>query len=259
MRKDDEPEDRQDRLPYRRPEQIDSSELRQALVALPLLGEDMFLRMQAFNLSIVDPFLMQLEAEVLRKLMQEERTPVQEAAFLSAQSQMWIFAAYELLRTWRGRVRNIRKWAENGGLEAKCQALELDVGYPHPARKMRAEQIRRVQQDPTVIDRINDALRAVHIPFARLEALRMSMAKHEIKGRPGSVALRPGYGRINQSTGSLDYELENGHYSMGFISRRDIADELRRLANPGPLPSEESLKEFDEYMHGTGVPSFDAD
>jgi hypothetical protein len=255
----DGPEDRQDELPYRRREEIDPSELREALIALPLLGDDMFLRMQAFNLAIVDPFLMQLEADVLRKLLQEERTPLPEAAFLSAQSQMWIFAAYELLRTWRGRVRNIRKWAQNDELGAKRQALELDVGYPHPARKMRAEQIRRVQQDPAVIDRINNALRAVHVPFARLEALRMSMAKHEIKGRPGSVALRPGYGRINQSSGSLDYELENGHYSMGFISRRDIADELRRLAKPGVLPSDESLKQFDEYMRGTGAPSFDAD
>ena len=188
MEEYDEPEDRQDEPAYRRPEQIDPSELRQPLIALPLLGDDMFLRMQAFNLAIIDRFLMQLEADALWKLMQEERTPVPEAAFLSAQSQMWIFAAYELLRTWRERVCSIRKWAENGGLEAKRQALERDVRYAHPARKMRAEQIRRVQQEPTVIDGINDALRAVHMPFARLEALRISMAKHEITGRSGSVA-----------------------------------------------------------------------
>jgi hypothetical protein len=249
----------EDELPYRHPEEIDQSELRQALIALPLLGDDMFLRMQALNLAIVDPFIMELEGDVLQKLIQEDRTPVPETAFLSAQAQMWIFAAYELLRTWRGRVRKIREWTQNGRLEAERRALELDVGYLHPARKMRAEQIRRVQQNPAVIDRINDALRAMHIPFARLEALRMSMAKHEIKGRPGSVALRPGYGRINQWSGSLDYELENGHYSMGFISRRDIADELRQLGKPGPLPSDELLKQFDDYMRGTGAPSFDVD
>lgn len=120
---------------------------------------------------------------------------------------------------------------------------------------MRAEQIRRVQEDASIIGRILDARRATHIPFSRLEALRMSFAKHEIKGHEGSVALRPGYGRINQWSGSLDYELENGRYSMGFISRRDIADELRAIAQPGSLPSDETLKEFDDYMRGTDRPA----
>lgn len=101
MPHDDNPADPQDGPPYRRTEEIIQSELRQALTGLPLLGDDMFLRMQAFNLTIVDQFLMQLESEVLQKLVQEERTPVPEAALLSALSQMWVFAAYELMRTWR--------------------------------------------------------------------------------------------------------------------------------------------------------------
>jgi hypothetical protein len=47
----------------------------------------------------------------------------------------------------------------SGGLEAKRKALEKAVGYPHSARLMRAEQIRRVQEDPSIIDRILDARR----------------------------------------------------------------------------------------------------
>ena len=78
-------------------------------------------------------------------------------------------------------------------------------------------------------------------------------------GQASGVKLRQSYGRINQWSGSLDYELENGHYGMGSISRRDVADELRCLADPGPLPSDELLKEFDDYMRGTGAPSFDED
>jgi hypothetical protein len=36
-----------------------------------------------------------------------------------------------------------------------------------------------------------------------------------------SVALMPTQGPINSWCGSLDFELENGRYTMGFISRTD--------------------------------------
>ena len=45
-----------------------------------------------------------------------ERTPSDTAMFVSAQSQMWIFALYELLRTWRSRTRKLIKWKENGAI-----------------------------------------------------------------------------------------------------------------------------------------------
>jgi hypothetical protein len=237
----------------------DGAQLRIALNGLAMLGGDMFMRMQAFNLSITDPFLADLEAEVLRKLIDEEHTPVSEASFLSALSQMWIFAAYELLRTWRQRAGDLIKWSETGGLETKLAALEKEVGYTHHARQMRAEQIRRVIADPSLIDRMKVDLRATHILFGQLEALRVAIAKHEVAGRRNSVALRPGYGRINQWTGSLDYELENGKYSMGYVSRRDIADGIRGLLDGGALPDDKTLKEFDDYMRGLDVevPEFD--
>ena len=75
----DEPDnDRSDELPYRSPQDIDASELRDALFCLHSLGDDMFMRMQAFNLSIVDQFVMDLETDVLRRLIEEEHTPVRE-------------------------------------------------------------------------------------------------------------------------------------------------------------------------------------
>ncbi len=92
---------------YREAEEIGASKLRNALFRLQLLGDDPFLRMQVFNLALVDQFVTQLEREVLQKLIQEERTPIPEVAFLSAQSQMWIFAAYEIMRIWRNRANKI--------------------------------------------------------------------------------------------------------------------------------------------------------
>lgn len=250
---DDTDEDLSDEPPYRDPLHIEAFELRDALFRLHFLGDDMFMRMQAFNLSIVDKFVMDLETDVLRRLIDEECTPIAEASFLSAQSQMWIFAAYEIIRTWRQRCRDIIKWSKSGGLELKLKVLEKDIGYPHASRQMRADQLRRVIADPSIIGRIGDDLRAIHIPFARMQAIRVSIAKHEVMGKKNTVALSPGYARINQWCGSLDYELENGHYSMGVISRRDIADGIRVLSNPDPLPDDKTLKEFDDYMRGSEV------
>jgi len=202
------------------------------------------------DISIVDKFLTELEEQVLAKLNEEERTPIPEAWFLSAQSQMWIFAAYEVLRTWRQRANDIVRWADNGGLKHKLEALEKKLPYPHTGRLYRAEQIRRVIADPTIVDKTRNDLRLTHMVFARLGAVRISLAKHEIKGRKASIAERPGYGRINQWCGSLDYELEHSQGSLGYISRRDIADEIRALATQKELPSDEMIEHFDTFMRG---------
>lgn len=249
-------EDRDDSPRYKRPNEIDQSELVNALSGLSLFGDDMFLRMQAFNLAIIDQWLTGFEYEVLEKLIELEHTPIEETAFLSAQSQMWIFAAYEVMRTWRQRCRDVLKWSENGGLETKAKAFEKDLGYPHFARQMRADQLRKVADDPAIVSRIKDDLRLTHIPYTRMQAIRIAIAKHEVMGRKGAPALRPGYGRINNWSGSLDYELENGVYSMGFISRRDIADELRALSDRDDVPDDETINRFDQYMRGIEVPSF---
>ena len=101
-------EDPSDEPEYRDPSEVQQSEVNNALTSLSLFGNDPYLPMQAFNLSIVDQFIMGLEYEVLEKLVQEERTPLAEAVFLPAQSQMWIFAIYGVLRTWRERAYGIR-------------------------------------------------------------------------------------------------------------------------------------------------------
>ncbi len=258
MSDDDFTDEGNDGPPYRRPEEIGQSELTTALRQLHLFDEP-YLRMQGFNLEIVDRFIMGLEYDVLEKLVREEGTPVPDGLFLSAQSQMWIFAAYELLRTWRQRAKDVIKWAENGGLEAKLRVYEKDVGYQHFGRQIRAGQIQRVLADPSIVEGLKRDLKRTHILFAQIEAIRISIAKHEVRERRNSVALMPGYGRINSYCGSLDFELENGAYSMGNISRRDIADGIRALANGDPPPADEEIDRFDAFMRGPnpGDPGID--
>ena len=61
------------------------------------------------------------------------------------------------------------------------------------------------------------------------------------------------YGRIDQSCGSLDSEPENGFYSMWYISRRDIANEIRVLTTGSTTPTDEMIHEFDSFLRGPSI------
>ena len=142
-----EKEENDDVPDYRDPGDIPESELRIALCGLNLLGDDLYLRMQTLNLSIVDQFLMGLEYDTLQKLNDQESTPT-EATFLSAMSQMWIFAAYELLRTWRQRAKEVLKLVQSGGLAQKVEALERSAGKFHVADPHTDESARTSSHRP---------------------------------------------------------------------------------------------------------------
>ena len=242
-------EDYGNQLPYSPMSLIDSSSLHTALCNLSLFGDDPVLCMQAFNLAIIDQWLTDFEHELLQISAREEQTPVSQVVFLSAQSQMWIFAAYELFRTWRQRARDIIKWAESGGLAQKLVEHKKNIDPLHFGREYRALQIQAVIDNPDSLKTIKRDLKRTIILFIRLEAIRVSLAKHEIWKKSNSVALRPGQGRINPWCGSIDYELENGAYSLGMINRRDIADDIRALADNN-VPSDEDIVSFKEFMRG---------
>ncbi|MGB3318288.1 MAG: hypothetical protein WBF65_02455 [Sphingopyxis granuli] len=228
--------------------ELGGMEIPAALKGLTLF-RDPYLSMQAFNLAIVDGFLNGLEQQVLRRLIDEERTPIDDSMFLNAQSQMWIFAAYEVMRTWRQRAKDLIKWHANGGLQLKLATLKEDKGFHHPGNASRAAMLRDVIADPGLVDRLRDDLKRTHVLFTRMEYLRVSLAKHEVSGKAKMLAIAPGYGRINSWCGALDYELNSGQYILGYINRRDIADSLRAIPSL-PVPSDEELKSFDAFMKG---------
>ena len=230
---------------------LDGWEIPNSLNSLTLF-RDPYLSVQAQNLAVVDGFLNTLEHRVLQRLFREDRTPLDDAVFLNAQSQMWIFAAYEVMRTWRQRANEMIKLHENGGLHLKLNALESDQGFVHDANLRKASMLREVITNPKIIMALSDDLRRTHILFTRMEYIRISLAKHEVPGRAKALALAPGYGRINSWCGALDYELNNGKYIMGYINRRDIADGIRELPNL-EIPTDEALASFDAYMKGPAV------
>jgi hypothetical protein len=79
-------------------------------------------------------------------------------------------------------------------------------------------------------------------------AIRFEKA-HEVAGKARAPAMAPGYGRINSHCGALDYELGSGRYIMGYINRRDVADEIRAIPTLD-IPSDETLVSFDQFMKG---------
>lgn len=208
-------------------EEISSTALAGALRKLPMLGDDMYLRMQAYNVSVVDHLLMQMEQDALQLEFAEDRVPGELLWMLSALTQMWFFSLYELLRTWRSRCWDLIKWGESGGLAQKLKSYAQTDGYTDVGKEIRAEQIKRVIDTPALIEDLRSALDATHITFTRLAHVRMSLAKHEVAGSKGRPARSPGYARLNKWCGSLEYELVRGQITYDVVCRRDIADALR--------------------------------
>ncbi|MCW5297733.1 hypothetical protein DXT88_06040 [Herbaspirillum lusitanum] len=249
---DFEDEDNEGRDPprYEGPEEIDFMALPRSLGKLHFFWDDMFLRSQAINLALVDQFLTEIEYQNLRVYLLEERTPG-ETYFLLAQSQMWIFAAYELVRTWDQRIRELIKWHANSGLEVKLKFLkEKFAEDDRYGVTIRIKQIEKILSGEIPISEVDAHRRHLHIQFKRLEWLRVALAKHEVSGSPNTPARMPGYGRINQWCGSLDFELENEKYGMGYVNRRDVANGLRYLDLTLPAPSKTELDLYDDFMSG---------
>ena len=92
---------------------------------------------------------------------------------------MWIFSVYELLRTWRQAVRDIKKEAPLPGPAVADESGDLS----QLATASRRSYVERARADPAFIEELDRARDQVDQAFRRIEALRMNLAKHEIKGR----------------------------------------------------------------------------
>jgi hypothetical protein len=236
-------------------EDIDPTKLMAVLRSLELLGEDPYLSSQVTNVGIVDNFLNELEQAALVEEFEDHPDRAQ-LFFLSAQTQMWIFALYELLRNWRQRGAEALKLAKNGGFDLKIAHLKKDMGFTHHARLARAASLERLKASPERLAQLQLDLRATYLAFRRLETIRISIAKHEESGRPNAPSYAPGYGRLDTFTGSLKYEISVGGAILDYVSRRDIADSIRAIDRINPQTDEE-LAEFDEFMKGAEMPRFD--
>jgi|SRR3990167_3891350 len=217
--------------------------LSDVLQGFPLF-EDLFLRMQALNLEVVDYFLRDSEAGLLREYMEIERTPLDTAVFVSALSQLWIFGLYELLRTWRQRARRVVAFAEElqrlsveereKRIAAEKASIENASGWNEWA-SIHWASFEKAARDPTYAESIRTAVDRTERLFRRIEALRVSLAKHEVPRSKGSFAMAPGYGRIDMTTGSIYWQIVLQGKEVDLVSRQAVSDMCLELAEKQPL------------------------
>jgi hypothetical protein len=208
-----------------------------ALHDAPLFDE-MFMRMQATNVSIVDGLIEPMETELLHELIETEHTPLPSAMAVSAMSQMWMFAVYELFRTWRRRVQALIKIHKRvmslppeelaAALESEANKVQSTHEDANLALSMQRSSIMRLA-DAHFVTRLQHAYDEIEPIFRRIEALRVTLAKHEIPKTKGLVAFAPGYGRIDYLTGSIYWQIDLKDNAVDVINRRSIANDLRRL------------------------------
>jgi len=221
-------EDYDDRM-YPVFEEIDFGRIHALFWRLSLF-DDMYLNTQAMNIVLIDQFITEWEYSLLPEYVEIEKTPLDTAMFVSAQSQMWIFALYELLRTWRSRINKLLKWKSNGGITQVLTNIEQERF--NLAAHFRKSHLETLRDDPAFASTLQSDSKLLDGVFAMTTAIRSNLAKHEIQGKENSVSARPGYGRINMWCGALDFELQHKDGSFEYLNRRDIAEALRKIEMP---------------------------
>lgn len=216
-----------DKLPYEPWNELDFSIITMGVKRLPFFKDDVYLGMQAMNVGVADSVITEREYALLREWFEIERTPLESAMAVSALSQMWVYGLYEVLRMWRDRRFQFEKLRQNGGVESKLEAMPDDDPM-NLTLEVRKEQLRRYKEDDAYRTSVDAAWTKIEPVYRLTELFRMNFAKHCAPGKDGIVPRAPGYGRINQWCGAMDYELidKYGYYTT--MNRRDIADALRR-------------------------------
>ncbi|WP_458725456.1 hypothetical protein [Pseudomonas mandelii] len=236
-------------IPYESPEKIDQMAIYSALNSLMFFANNLDFSNQAMNLTVVDEFIMDLEYGYLRSKFDETNTPYQ-SMFLSAQSQMWIFSAYELMRTWREKINKYLKAADNGGLPLKLKELQKPISYENYTIQRHIDEITLFIENPKLVETMRDDLKRTQMLFTQMELLRMSLAKHQMRKRPSAAVQTPTVGFMNRWCGSLEYQINSGQMIICNLSRRDIADGIRAIPAM-TVPSDKDLDSFEAAMRGS--------
>jgi hypothetical protein len=180
--------------------------------------------MQAMNVGIVDQVITQYEYALLREYNEIERTPDSTMA-VSALSQMWIYALYEVLRMWRGRKFEFETLRKNGGIDPKIKNMVDDP--LNQTINTRKQQMLRFKDDIRYREHIDTVWNGIEEIYRATELIRINLAKHCAPGKDSIIPMSPGYARINDWCGALDFQLidKDGYYIT--LNRRDIANALR--------------------------------
>jgi hypothetical protein len=207
--------------------------------------------MQAQNIGIVDDMLKQMETEMWHEYIRTEHTPFPIIMFVSALSEMWIFALYELMRTWKQMVNEVITYhdqlekirSDPEFEEKKKQLREVNKDAQRSDISKEMEEtfyrggFRKVELDRSYAAFLTIVLDKVEPIFRKIENLRVTLAKHEIpktyrKGKPAVRAVAPGYARIDSTTGTLCWMIETKDGYSDIISRGSLVENIQKLRIP---------------------------
>ena len=240
----------------------------EALRTLPLFDE-LYLGMQAMNIDLVDGFLVDWESRLLSEYMGTERTPIPTMKFVSAISELWIFGLYELLRTWRQRAQEVLDFAETlrdlrgaereERIQQQKSRIEKASESTEGAESVYWRPFEKAAADDHFAETLQKAVDRSERVYRRLEALRVTLAKHEVPKSKRAFALAPGYGRIDMTNGSITWIIALGGKEVDVVSRQTIANACRDLAVDRPLAilpkkMQRKMKAFSKHdYYGTNV------
>src|SRR5262249_10517237 len=160
-------------------------------------------------------------------------------------SQLWIFGVYELLRTWRQRAREVLTFGEEvqklseqerkERISEKRRKFQVAAKFAYGSETHHVKSFERAANDQEFLSSVEMALYRVERLFRRIEALRMSLAKHELPKAKGSLAMAPGYGRIDMENGSICWQVLLRNNEVDTLSGRTIADQCRKVIDADPI------------------------
>lgn len=200
------------------------------LLALPLM-DDLFLSMQVRNLHLVDAHLRDLETDFLRHWNADENDsmPLPYSMLVAALSQMWVFSAYEVLRTWREWGRLLESHAAilaspdktDGQKEEARAKIRRRIAPQSPS--IFEFTVEKAEQDAAFVAEVSAALKVVEPTFEIIDVVRIPLAKHEIAKGRSLRDVAPGYTRFDRTCGSAYWTIERADHSRFIATRHDLA------------------------------------
>jgi co-chaperonin GroES (HSP10) len=190
--------------------------------------------LQAQNIVILDKIVRHFEEEALNEFYEHDKFSIETLSPLSAMSQVWVFALYEFLRTWRQRASRLIVYHE------RFIALKTDderAAYTKKLEEEALEKAKHVKLAPVFyfdhtarvseggfVEAIREYRESIKGLFHDVEAIRIPLAKHEIAGNKNLIAEAPGYGRVDLLTGSMYWQIALSNGTVDVINRHSLAD-----------------------------------
>jgi hypothetical protein len=158
---------------------------------------------------------------------------------------MWVFSLYEFLRTWRRRAERIIEIGDQyvrTRQDKKARYLAKVISdakgkekHVRTALSFYAEHLSRVS-DPAFVEDVKGYHAKTQGLFQAVEALRVTLAKHEVPKSKMLMAEAPGYARLDIFTGSLYWHFIGDHGGLEKIDRRGLSNNFLGINPPGYEP-----------------------